>query len=73
MDKWTKTWPTEPGMYWFYGWPFGEKSHKPELNLVRLWAVSNGVIMIRDGTSWFKNEGGIGMFCEVKLPDLPIL
>jgi len=21
--EWNEKWPTEPGSYWFYGWPYG--------------------------------------------------
>ncbi len=75
--KWTEAWPTKPGMYWFYGWPYGkdEKNpeEKPELNLIEIRAISNGVMVIRSGQFWFKREGGVGKFTEVDLPELPLL
>jgi hypothetical protein len=78
MSKWTKKWPTKPGRYWFYGWPFGDqqaglsgKFIKPELNCVKVWKVSNGIIHIREGSVWSESEGGIGLFCEMDTPELP--
>ena len=71
---WQPIWPTKPGTYWFYGWPFGnDADHKPELNLVKIISVSNGVLTVREGTFWDKSEGWKGVFIKAKLPKLPIL
>jgi hypothetical protein len=75
--KWTKKWPTKPGRYWFYGWPYGHqweiggKFVEPELNCVNVWKVSNGITLVREGNGWDESEGGIGLFCVVDLPELP--
>jgi len=75
--KWTKKWPTKPGLYWFYGWPWGRtkdvsfKPIDPELLSVRIMQVSNGVVYVIKGTFWYKSEGAIGMFCKAELPELP--
>lgn len=75
MSKWTKTWPKKAGRYWFYGWPYGNTHTvidkvpvKPELNSVLVW--ENGSV-IRDGSFWYKKDGGIGMFCEADVPEMP--
>ena len=74
---WSREWPTEPGHYWFYGWPYkGEKEggRKPELNHVRVIQASNGVIVIRSGYGWYKNEwSGFEEFTKAILPELPDL
>jgi hypothetical protein len=77
MSKWTKKWPTKPGRYWFFGWPYGRqweiggKFKKPELNCVNVWKVSNGIMLIREGSFWGESEGSIGLFCVADLPELP--
>ena len=48
---WTKEWPTKPGYYWFFGWPFErEKGNRPaEIHFVELWKegafVTNGYFL----------------------------
>jgi hypothetical protein len=72
MNKWTKEWPTKSGVYWFYGWPFGDKNYPAELNLVRVIEFGNGPNgIIREGAFWYKSEGGIGLFCKAELPESP--
>jgi hypothetical protein len=78
--QWTKKWPTKAGRYWFYGWPYGQTKKvmsdepiAPELNMVDIWEVNNGITFVREGQFWSKNDGGIGLFCEAILPDLPDL
>jgi len=77
MTKWTKEWPTEPGRYWFFGWPFGHqweiggKFVEPELNCVNVWKIANGIALVREGNFWDESEGGIGLFCKADLPELP--
>ena len=78
MKKWTTKWPTKPGRYWFYGWPYGNTEEvisknpiAPELNSVNIWKVSNGIAIVREGNFWAKSEGGIGLFCEADVPELP--
>ena len=77
MSKWTKTWPTEEGRYWFYGWPYGEQRHwtgkviKPELNHVAVHQSPNSLMVVREGQFWYERDGGIGMFLKIKNPGLP--
>lgn len=71
--KWTTRWPSKPGFYWFYGWPYGETDREPEWNLIKVIQISNGILTVRDGHFWYKSEGGIGKFCKVKFPDKPEL
>lgn len=72
--SWTREWPTEPGRYWFYGRAlvrWDEKSTmRPRLNSVEL--SLDGTVR-REGMIWHKCERGKGLFCKVKLPQLPNL
>lgn len=73
--QWKTEWPTEPGLYWFYGFPYGlrERDAKIDLSLVR--AVKNGqgsITCIREGHFFYKSEGAIGKFIPVELPELPV-
>jgi hypothetical protein len=70
--KWTTEWPKTEGLHWFYGWAFGNKENKPKFDLVNV--ISNGrgnFIYIRDGHFFYKEEGAIGKFLPVELPELP--
>jgi len=73
--EWSTEWPTEPGFYWFYGWPYKkekERGIKPELNSIKVSKISNGVMITRSGAFWFREEwGGEGKFISAKMPALP--
>lgn len=75
--KWTKKWPTKEGMYFFYGWPYGDTKDiggnpiAPELNYVKTMKVSNGMMIVREGNFWYKSEGYIGLFAKIDDPELP--
>ena len=77
--EWNRKWPTKPGHYWFFGWPYGVTENfdktpvAPELNHVRVMRVSNGVLTVRDGSFWSQKEGGIGLFCKINIPAVPDL
>jgi hypothetical protein len=73
---WTKEWPTKPGWYWFYGWPYGrvelfDEGIEPELNVVNVWKVANGLAYIRNGNFWYKEDKPVGLFCPMDVPELP--
>ncbi len=71
---WLNEWPTEAGWYWFYGWPYEgdcDEGRKSELNSVHVIEVSNGIVVIRDGTLWYRSEWGKGgRFIKAKIPSL---
>jgi hypothetical protein len=76
--EWTNEWPTEPGHYWFFGYPYGTSiingdPHKPEWYHVTVREVSNGVIVIRDGHGWDPYDGAVGRFIKINLPEEPYL
>lgn len=73
---WTLEWPTEPGLYLFYGdytkVPGGE--FKPQLKLCQANAVPNGVILVAGGHFLYKSEqaGAFRPF-SADIPDLAAL
>lgn len=73
-ETWTDEWPKEPGLYWFFGYPYGVKDiTAPGLHLVR--AVRNGqgtITYVREGHFFYRSEGAVGKFAPVELPELPI-
>lgn len=77
LVNWSKEWPTKPGFYWFFGWPYkGEmkREMKPELNSVRVHKISNGTMVTRSGAFWFRSEwGGAGRFIKAEIPSMPDL
>jgi hypothetical protein len=72
-DGWQEAWPTDPNtLWWFYGWRFGRKEDKePELLLVEVWKIANGLTYVASGNFFEKKEGAEGMFRRV-IPVIPI-
>lgn len=86
-SKWTKEWPTKPGLYWFYGWRYGHThediyghTHEaisgnpipPSLSSVKVMEFAE-VLVLCEGQPIYKDghDAAIGMFCEVELPESP--
>jgi hypothetical protein len=70
--RWTQEWPTKPGFYWFYGiskFLAQFPNHKPELVLMEVREISNGVIYSTRGQFLFKSNIKIAWFRKAKLPD----
>lgn len=76
-NEWKKEFPTKPGRYWFYGYRYGKISRgykqDPELTLVKVSKISNGVMYISDGQFMHKKEVECPNFKLVDLPELPEL
>jgi hypothetical protein len=75
-NSWSDEWPTEVGLYWFYGFPFGEnakdwRKKDKELYLVKLWNLANELVYQTDGTFFYKQDGGTGKWQRAILPKLP--
>ncbi len=70
---WTQEWPTEPGMYWFYGQRYDEK--QVELCFMRVWrAGDNSLFFICEGNVLYKSEAGpVAWFRKIDAPPLPSL
>lgn len=72
IAEWSTDWPDEIGLWWFYGWKFGETSDEPALALVKVSFSGNRLLMIvGEGHFWYAEEGAIGLFIKAELPDLP--
>jgi len=74
IDNWTHKWPTEPGMYWFYGFcwrKMRDEPEEPEMYLVKVRKISNGLMCITDGHFIYKAEGAEGMWLKAELPEPP--
>lgn len=65
---WTSQWPTEPGMYWFYGQRYG--IGEARLSLVEASCSMTGMnYMCRGG--FFTPKEATGVFAPIALPTLP--
>lgn len=81
VSMWSHDWPTEPGLFWFYGWRFGRGrefgGHKeePELCLVEIGETAvKGVFMyVTHGHFLYREEGATGLWQKTILPELPDL
>lgn len=73
MCKWTEKCPNKEGMYWFYGYRFGKDNlnEKPELCLVEVWKIANGLAHVARGNFMYQEEGAIGLFTPADHPPLP--
>ena len=76
--NWFKEFPTEEGLYWFYGYRYGKIScgmkTKPELLLLRV--SKNGLgnyLYVSEGTFMFESEVEEPHFIKASLPVIPII
>jgi len=71
-NKWSTEWPTEVGLYWFYGELYRPLScrPKPELELVSARKISNGYMYVANG-QFVGQEGMQGLWQKAQLPELP--
>jgi len=84
-NEWTTEWPTEIGTYWFYSYRYGKgdsyPDNKPELSLMKVpelllmtvFEISNGLMYIADGQFVFESEVEEPHFQKAILPKTPIL
>ena len=74
---WTKKFPKEKGMYWFYGYRYGKincgDEYEPELMFVEVRKILNGFIYVASGQYIYKSEVEEPHFQKVILPELPKL
>ena len=72
MGEWTREWPEQEGMYWFYGYKFTpEPNEVPKLYTGQVWKISNGCAHIIDGHFVYASEGCCGYWMLADLPMLP--
>jgi len=66
---WTSEWPTEPGLYWFYGYYYGDLTIDglPKLGLVTVVETSQGqTIRLVEGKFMYTEDSHVGFFSEVE-------
>ena len=69
--KWTTTWPTQPGLYWFYG-QLWSRTRAPEYSSVRVRTIGDGsLIYVTHGNFMYSSEKHAGWWQPAVLPDLP--
>lgn len=74
MDNWQHEWPTKSGMYWFYGFCWGKignKLEEPEMHLVDVRKISNGIMCVTNGHFLYKAGGAEGVWLKAILPIPP--
>lgn len=77
MNKWTTKFPTEPGLYWFYGYRYGKISCgsecDPELMLAQVITISDGTMVIANGQFVQEKEVEQAHFMKCVPPKFPEL
>jgi len=77
MSEWTTEFPTEEGLYWFYGYRYGKIScgstNEPELSKVDVHVVKNGFMYIADGQFMYEGDVEQPHFQKITPPELPEL
>lgn len=65
-------WPTEPGEYWFYGWPseFSQRNYDQEWIHVTCRQGANALIVTGKSMFLFKSETK-GVFQRIRFPEPP--
>ncbi len=77
--EWKDEWPTEKGLWWFYGWCFGKEGFRddqePELCLVEVSGSldNSSFTYVTNGHFLYKAEGATGKWQEFISPNLPNL
>lgn len=75
MSEWKKKFPTEVGVYWFYGYRYGRMScgtpSEPEYCLVKVRKIANGTLVSTDGQFMSESEVEEAWFKKTKHPDPP--
>lgn len=73
LKEWSKVFPTEPGLYWFWGYRYGKKAgDDPELTLLLVTPCANGMLSIADAQFMWESEVEEAFFMPVDVPDLPL-
>lgn len=79
MDKWIEGLPDIPGFYWLYSYRYGKNENSmhgpndPELILIEVVEIANGVLIIGDGQFVSKTEVEQPHYQPAVLPTLPEL
>lgn len=70
MTQWTREWPTTPGRYWFFG-RRSRSAERDELFAAIVVQASNTMVHIIEGSFAYQEEGAVGRWAPMELPDLP--
>lgn len=73
---WQNEWPTEPGLYFFYGWMWDKEPGKrePQWSIVSVEELPReGLSYICNGSFMYKSENHTGKWLKVLVPSEPDL
>ena len=71
--QWTYEWPTEPGMYWFFGWPFGAlTTDAPEKMSVEVFLGGDKKPVRVGGGNFMYASENCGVWTPANVPDDPL-
>lgn len=76
FENWTREWPNEKGLFWFWGYRYGKiscgRKCEKEMQLCDNRKISNGFIL-KDGNGQFmyKSEVEDAYFMKAILPEPP--
>ncbi len=75
MSKWIKGLPVVEGNYWLWGYRYGKIScgnpTKPEMMLMKVRKVSNGIMYVADGQFLFEGEAEEPYYMKMEFPKPP--
>lgn len=70
-DVWSDKWPTKPGHYWFYGWPFGKSGDlQVKLMSAEAYKGGNAIMVVAEGAFLYRSQAH-GMFAPAYVPREP--
>jgi hypothetical protein len=73
-ERWSTTWPTEPGWYWFAGYrdEFSVRSHRHELIPINVKKGGSGFpFYVAGGSLLYKSQGAFGLWHPMEVPEIP--
>lgn len=73
MTEWSKTWPTAPGDYWFYGRMYPSQT-EDEMNLVKIVRAGQGKyvhLMCISGSHFIYESEATGVWKPARVPKAP--
>ncbi len=83
QQDWTEEWPTEPGMYWFYGNDVDDKTAGPgedahfRLNTVSVRFAGKGdgkfLMYVSEGNFMYKKSASPGLWMRMEVPEIPLM
>lgn len=68
MTEWSSIWPTEPGMYLFYGNFLNVSGTKPRIMICKATVSANGHLMFYSGVTFLFPTEWKGVFKPFEIP-----